>query len=256
MSAETTAGYFMVLDEHLRRYGRPHSLYSDRHSIFVLNEREGSTPEGRTQFGRAINQLGIEGICAHSPQAKGRVERLFRTCQDRLVKEMRLRGISSMAAANGYLSEFITFFNARFAVTPSSAEDAHRPLTESSRALALILAEQETRKLTKDLGCQYRGQHLLVEADHRRRRLAGQRITVCSLPDGEIVLLADEEELPWRLGPRKSSPVKVVDDKTLNAQIDAVVARRSSPTPADTHPWKRAFKSTRASAGPRRATAS
>jgi hypothetical protein len=78
---------------------------------------------------------------------------------------------------------------------------------------------------------------------------------VCNLPDGEVVLLADDEELPWRPGPRKSSPVKVVDDKTLNAQVDAVVARRSATPPADTHPWKRAFKATRASVGPRRASA-
>ena len=256
MPTETTAGYFLLLGEHLRRYGRPHSLYSDRHSIFVLNEREGSTPEGRTQFGRALEQLEIEGICAYSPQAKGRVERLFRTCQDRLVKEMRLLEISSMEAANDFLPQFVAWFNTRFAVVPSSAGDAHRAVVESPRALQLILCERETRKLSKDLGCQHRGQHLLVQADHRRRRLAGQRITVCNLPDGEIVLLSGElEELPWRPGPRKSSPVKVEDDKTLNAQVDAVVARRPVTTPADTHPWKRAFKATRASAGPRAVTA-
>ena len=246
MPTETTAGYFMVLGDHLHRYGRPLSLYSDRHSIFVVNDREGRTFEGRTQFGRALETLDIEAICANSPQAKGRIERLFQTCQDRLVKEMRLLGIDSIVGANDYLPRFIAFFNERFSVTPRGCDDAHRPLVQSTRALALVLAEHQTRTLSKNLDCQYRGQQYLVQADDRRRRLAGQHITVCQRHDGEVVLLHGDEELPYRLGPHRPPAVVVVDDKTLNAQVDAVVARRSTRPPAPTHPWRRALKPQRA----------
>lgn len=242
LPAETTAGYFAVLGEHLHRYGRPLSLYSDRHSIFVLNDRQGRELEGRTQLGRALKTLDIEAICAYSPQAKGRVERLFQTCQDRLVKEMRLLGIDSLAAANAYLPQFIAFFNDRFAVAPRSLQDAHRPLLQSPRALDLILAEHSQRTLSKNLTCQYRGHLYQVLADDRRRRLAGQHITVCERSDGEVVLLIDGAELTHTVGPRRRDIVVVVDDKTINAQLNAAVARRSPVAPSPTHPWKRAFK--------------
>lgn len=241
--AETTAGYFAVLGEHLRRYGRPLSLYSDRHSIFVLNDRLGQEIDGCTQLGRALETLDIEAICAYSPQAKGRIERLFQTCQDRLVKEMRLRDIASLEAANVYLPQFMAFFNERFAIAPRSPEDAHRPLLHSTRTLDLILAVQTERILSKNLSCQYRRRLYQVTADDRRRRLAGHRVTVCECNDGEVVLLADGEELPHTVGPRRRDSVVVADDKTLNAKVDAAVERRSaSRTPSPSHPWKRPFK--------------
>jgi transposase len=240
---ETTAGYFIVLGDHLRTYGRPISLYSDRHSIFRVNDRKGQEIDGETQLERALKALEIEGICAHSPQAKGRIERLFQTCQDRLVKEMRLRGIDSMEAANDYLPHFIAFFNERFVVEPSSPDDAHRPVLQSARTLELILAEQTTRTLSKNLTFKYRRQLYQVQADQRRRRLAGQRIAVCACSDGEIVVLNEDQELPYSLGPRKSPAVPVVDDKTLNAQVDAAVIRRPNITrPSSDHPWKRGLR--------------
>ena len=240
---ETTAGYFIVLSDHLRAYGRPISLYSDRHSIFLINDRKGVEIDGETQLERALKTLDIEGICAHSPQAKGRIERLFQTCQDRLVKEMRLRGIDSMDAANDYLPQFIAFFNERFVVEPRSPDDAHRPVLHSARALGLILSEQTTRTLSKNLTFQYRRQLYQVQADQRRRRLAGQCVVVCACSDGEIVVLNEDQELPYALGPRQSPAVPVVDDKTVNAQVDAAVTRRSTVTkPSAEHPWKRGLK--------------
>lgn len=246
MPAETTAGYFAVLSEHLHRYGRPISLYSDRHSIFVLNDRQGRKIQGRTQLARALDMLDIESICAYSPQAKGRIERLFQTCQDRLVKEMRLLGIDSLTSANAFLPQFMTFFNDRFAVTPRRPEDAHRPLLHSPRALELILAEHTDRTVSKNLSCQYRGRLYQMLADDRRRRLTGQRITVCERSNGEVVLLAGNEELAYSVGPQPRPPVAVADDKTLNAHVDAAIARRSPPPPS--HPWRRAFKPSRIAA--------
>src|SRR5512138_402152 len=113
---ETTQAYMEALRIHLQHHGRPVSLYSDRHGIFRVNNPESAGGTGLTQFGRAVKSLDIEAIHALSPQAKGRVERANQTLQDRLVKEMRLKGISSIAAGNAYLPEFIADFNARFAV--------------------------------------------------------------------------------------------------------------------------------------------
>ena len=109
-----------------------------------------------TQFGRALRML-IASIHAHSPQAKGRVERAHRTPQDRLVKEMRLGGIGDMAAGNAHLTEFMADFNRRFAVAPRNAADAHREVLHDARELDLILCEQHARKLGEEPGDQLRG---------------------------------------------------------------------------------------------------
>ena len=122
---ETTLGYMRVLHDHILAHGLPVALYSDKHSIFRVNAKDADT-EAETQFSRAARELGIECIHAHSPQAKGRVERANQTLQDRLVKEMRLAGISGMDSANAWLPGFTADFNRRFAVTPRDSQDAHR----------------------------------------------------------------------------------------------------------------------------------
>jgi len=107
------------------------AFYSDKNGIFKVNMKNALTGSGMTQFGRAMKELDIEIICANTPQAKGRVERVIEVLQDRLVKEMRLRGISNIEVANEYTLEYITEYNARFAVQPRSSHDAHRPLLPS-----------------------------------------------------------------------------------------------------------------------------
>ena len=119
---ETTAGYFRAAKTYIAQYGLPMAFYSDKHGIFRVNMPD---CDSETQFGRAARELGIEIICAHSPQAKGRVERSNQTLQDRLVKEMRLLGISDIEAANAYLPEFWQKHNSKFAVEPKSNTDAH-----------------------------------------------------------------------------------------------------------------------------------
>lgn len=120
--AETTPAYLQTLGQYLSQHGRPVALYSDKHSIFRVNlpEREHEL----TQFTRALKSLDIEAIHANTPQAKGRVERANQTLQDRLVKELRLRGISDLEAANAFLPAFIADYNARFAVASQSPPDA------------------------------------------------------------------------------------------------------------------------------------
>jgi hypothetical protein len=120
------------------------AFYSDKHGIFRVNQEQTTgLGSGITQFGRAMQELDIQIICASSPQAKGRVERANQTLQDRLVKELRLQGISDIDSANAYLPEFRADFNRRFAVAPRSTHDAHRPLLKTEN-LDLILTHQKT----------------------------------------------------------------------------------------------------------------
>jgi hypothetical protein len=125
---ETALAHFDLLGRWLRRHGRPVALYTDRDSIFEYQDKGRGDPDGLTQFGRALQELGIELILARSPQAKGRVERFFETAQDRPVKEMRLAKVVTRAQANELLEgRLIAQFNRRFAVAPAQAADAGRP---------------------------------------------------------------------------------------------------------------------------------
>ena len=129
-----------VLEQYLNQYGRPLAFYTDKASLFqtAVKTKRGEQREGKdqpemapTQIGRALRELGIRWIPAHSPQAKGRVERSFGTAQDRLVKELRLAGASTFEQANAYLEqEFIPWWNETLTVTPASADDAHQRLAK------------------------------------------------------------------------------------------------------------------------------
>ena len=182
---ETTQAHLSVLRSYLARYGRPVALYSDRHSIFRVN-RSGRE-EDLTQFTRALRTLDIEGIHAHSPQAKGHVERAFQTCQDRWVKELRLRGVSGRASANACLEEWIADYNGRFGRAAADSRDAHRAVLHDRRKLDLILCEHHGRKLSKNLSLRFRGQTYPMRGLGQGRRLQRARVTVCADADGFTV---------------------------------------------------------------------
>jgi transposase len=147
---ETVEAHMDLLGRWIGRHGRPLALYTDRDSIFEYQDKGRGDPEGLTQFGRALKELGIELILAHSPQAKGRVERFFETAQDRWVKELRLAAVSTRAQANELLEQrLIAEFNRRFAVKAAEATDAHRPLGPGHN-LAAILSLQFERVVTND----------------------------------------------------------------------------------------------------------
>ena len=129
---ESFFGYAEAARHYFERYGKPLAFYSDKHGIFRVNQEQTTgLGSGLTQFGRAMQELDIQILCANTPQAKGRVERANQTLQDRLVKELRLLGISDMQAGNTYLPEFRQDFNRRFAVQPRSTHNAHRPLLKT-----------------------------------------------------------------------------------------------------------------------------
>src|ERR1700756_2927391 len=129
---------------YLERHGKPVAFYSDRASVFHVRNRASTAGQGVTQFGRAMYELNIDTFCANSSPAKGRVERAHLTLQDRLVKELRLRGISTVAEANAYAPSFIAAYNARFAKPPKSDFDAHRPL-RADEILDQVLTWREPR---------------------------------------------------------------------------------------------------------------
>ena len=146
---EDTASAFDLLGRYVRRYGLPQALYVDKDSIYRVNDplaREAGRQRGQmplTQFGRAMKELGVEVICAHSPQAKGRVERVNRTLQDRLVKALRLAGICTIAGANVFLEEkFLKAFNGRFMKPAAEGANLHRKVPSG-----VVLAEVDSQPL-------------------------------------------------------------------------------------------------------------
>lgn len=171
---ESAFDYMMATREYLEQHGKPLAFYSDKHGIFRVNNG-GSTTTGVTQFGRVLSELGIELICANSPQAKGRVERANQTLQDRLTKDMCLEGISSIEAANAWLDTFIADFNRRFARPAKYPKDLHRTVAESNEELDDIFAWQELRQLSKTLTFRYDKMIYLVEPSEENTRIAGEK---------------------------------------------------------------------------------
>ena len=162
VTSESAFDYFRATRAYLEAHGKPVAFYSDKHGIFRVNSKEAAGGDGVTQFGRALLALNIDIICANSPQAKGRIERAFGTLQDRMVKELRLAGVSSMAAANAWLPGFIAAYNTRFGRDPANAKNLHRPLAQADD-LDEILAWWEERTVTRNLTLHYVRMMLLLD---------------------------------------------------------------------------------------------
>jgi hypothetical protein len=237
---ESTRAYLNALQDYITTHGRPAALYSDRHGIFTKHDPEDGEP---TQFQRALGALEIAGIQALTPQAKGRVERLFQTLQDRLVKALRLAGISDMVAANAFLGAYFTEHNDHFAVAPVDDTDAHAPFDGDAARLARICAIHHRRKLSKDLVLTFeRQRYILQTGGQPRYALQGESVTVVVYPEQRIELLHGEEVLCFKVFDAAQIPTPPVDDKTLNARVDEVMKARSwseKSRPAPHHPWRR-----------------
>ncbi|WP_434782127.1 ISNCY family transposase [Ferrovum myxofaciens] len=236
---ETTLGYMRVLHDHILAHGVPAALYSDKHSIFRINAKE-ADPEAETQFSRAARELGIECIHAHSPQAKGRVERANQTLQDRLVKEMRLAGINNMNEANTWLPGYIETFNRRFGVAPQDESDKHLVYAGTPASLVRILSVQVTKTLSKNLSCQHENQLLQVETTGSGLGLRGAKVTLHEHFDGSLELLWRKRKLSYGVMSKPKRQSAVADSKSVNAQVDKAIARRNTGhKPAANHPWKK-----------------
>jgi hypothetical protein len=281
--AETTEGYMDLLGRYLRRQGRMVALYVDGDSVFRSQTRHPEDPQPiLTQFGRALQDLAIDLIQAHSPQAKGRVERFNATAQDRLVKELRLAGASTLEKANQVLEDvFLPWFNGHCTVEPHSPNDAHRPL-HRSMDLDAILSIQLKRRVANDY---------TIRLDNRVYQLLpppwpglrGGRVTVQRRLDGSMHIRFKDRYLPYEdLGPATRAGALPPCPRSLAHQQTPAVgrwkkgsaaaatepravrlaSRRSGRTPAEPcppegpqklprngphrpapdHPWRRGYK--------------
>lgn len=235
---ETTLGYMRVLHDHILVHGVPAALYSDKHSIFRVNTKN-ADPEAETQFSRAAQELGIESIHAHSPQAKGRVERANQTLQDRLIKEMRLAGINDMDSANAWLPGYIKDYNRRFAVKPKDSSNAHLMYPGTPEELMHTLSVQVKRTLSKNLSCQYENQLLQVETMGTGLGLRGAKVTVHEHFDGKKELLWQKRKLSYTVMEKILRQLPVTDSKAVNERVDkAMTWRNTGHKPAPNHPWR------------------
>jgi len=211
--AETTENYMDLLRRYIEKHGRPVSWYTDRHSIFRA-EHEGGECSVPTQFSRALEELGIELILAHSPQAKGRIERLWGTCQDRWVKELRLAEVSTMEGTNELLeSKLEPEFNERFTHQPASGNDAHRPLTRAYD-LGAILSIQERRVVANDYTVRLANQvyQLLPPVWPGER---GGKVIVERRADGTLKIRFKDKYLEYRLAARAAETARAIPARPL-----------------------------------------
>ena len=231
--AETTQAYMQTLREYLQQHGRPVALYSDKHSIFRVNrpDREGEW----TQFTRALKELDIEPIHAHTPQAKGRVERAFQTLQTRLPRELRLRGLDGIGAANAFLPHYRADYNARFGQVPRSEQDAHREVGRQAIELDRILCPQQVRRLSKNLTFKFQGSTYGIQQG-KGYRLRHAAVTLCAGYDGKLTVLYQGREFEAAAGRAATGGFGRRQECTSYAKREQ--ARRAW-TAGRNHPWRK-----------------
>jgi transposase len=235
VESESFFTYCTAAQAYFERYGKPVAFYSDKNGVFRVNQVSGGQESGLTQFGRAMQELDIQIICANTPQAKGRVERANQTLQDRLVKEMRLRGIASLAAGNAYLPAFMADFNQRFSVTPVSQHDAHRPLAAQDD-LSIILTWQEPRILSKNLTVQFEKVIYQIQTKRSSYAMRQAQVTVCKDSCDNITLLYKHKSLPYTIFHKQAHQAEIVDAKDVNRVLQN---HRLPHKPAPDHPWRK-----------------
>jgi hypothetical protein len=231
---ETTRAAYDVFEGYVRRYGLPQGLYVDRDSIYKTT-REPSVAEQLadqqplTQFGRAMEQLGVDLDCAFSPQAKGRVERRHGLFQDRLVKELRLAGIGDLAAANRFLEErFLPELNRRFCVQAAQPADVHRSVPPH---LAEVLSWEELRVVQRDWTVRWQGRYFQISPRHEGLGLVGRQVVVRELREGTIQLVRAGQKLRFQELPQRPKAVK---EPKVSEPKGAGVCQ-----PSCEHPWRR-----------------
>jgi transposase len=242
-ASEDTVTAFDLFGRYARRSGLPLALYVDCDSIYRVNDeparqkaRESGRPMPLTQFGRAMGQLAVGMIFAGSPQAKGRVERVNRTFQDRLVKELALLGITTISDANTCLDKtFLKSLNALIRRTPASGANVHQPLPRDLK-LADVLCVVETRTVGQDWCVRFDSHILQVHRRHQPLALAGQLIRVLQRADGTLTLVHRDQPLTFT--------------ELASRPVSMALPRAAPPCllpakPGLAHPWKQSYKGMR-----------
>src|SRR5579863_5744182 len=223
-----------LLWSYLERQGRPVSFYTDKASIFR------TAPKGRrdrpgevldtaelppTQMGRALAQLGIAWIAAHSPQAKGRIERSFGTAQDRLVKGLRVAGARTLEQANAYLEQqFVPWWNQHLRVLPANATDAHRPLG-AEHDLGRALCQVHTRQVANDYTVRFQGTQYQIARGSIRAGLRGRAVRIKQRLDGTLRVVLEGHELKVEACPPSPLPAQPQPPKPRRATQNSQIGR-------------------------------
>lgn len=226
---------FAFWQDYLVLLGKPRAIYMDKFSTYKMNSAVAQdNPDLKTQFQRAMEEVHIEPIFANSPQAKGRVERLFRTLQDRLVKELRLRNITTVEAANHYITqEFIPDFNQRFAVEPVSPANLHTALTTKEQIqLPSILARQEKRTVHNDYTIAFQNSWYQILPSPALTICRGDTVTMEEWVDSSLHMRLRGKELTYQLLPERPK-------KTKATKQPWVLTSQTPHTPSADHPWRR-----------------
>ena len=217
--------------------GKPVAIYLDKFSTYKINHKSAEdNKELITQFQRTCRDLGIELISAHSPEAKGRVERMFETLQDRLVKELRLQNISDIETANKFLEEkFIPAFNAKFAVVPVKKANLHRPLTAADKKqLDSIFSIHSTRVVMNDFTVQFKNQYFQLDQQQPLTVCRKDKILIEEHLDGTTKLKLHEKELRYTVLPKRP-------EKVYKLKVPALTTGQPTYKPPANHPWRRQF---------------
>jgi winged helix-turn helix protein len=223
VESESTFAYFHATRAYLEAWGKPVAFYSDKHGVFRVNHQGALGGDGMTQFGRALHALNIDIICANSSQAKGRVERAHKTLQDRLVKELRLAAVRTLAEGNALLPAFMADYNARFAKPPANKKNLHRPL-RAGDDLEDAFAWKEPRRLSQALTLQYDKMIFIVEPSEPAKAAIGKYVTVFDYPDGRLAIRYNGVELAYRTFDkvRQVDQGVIADNKHLGAVLTMI----------------------------------
>lgn len=251
--SESTNAYFKACHAYFKTHGKPLAFYLDKHGVFRINTTKNGMADprdsnGLTQFGLAMKTLNIELIYANTPQAKGRVEKVNQTLQDRLTKELRLRGINTISEANQYLPLFIQEFNHKFRVDPKSPVNSHRSLQPYER-LEEILIKKYQRILSRNLELQYKNITYQIQTQRPTYALRRAPVVITENRYGKIKIYYKNQELKYQVI-SKQPKAEIVDSKRLNLKMEeiklnqkqmAIIVNQQAGRqwkPAPNHPWR------------------
>jgi transposase len=225
---ESFFAYAKLCKSYFRSIGVPVAFYSDKFSVFRVNSPSSVHTEAITQFNRVLGSLGVDLICANSPQAKGRVERANQTFQDRLVKELRIRHICTYPEANAYLPEFIRFYNRKFAVLPRSTKDDHTPL-DPTFDLDFLFSIHDSRIISKDLMIQFNNVTYQIITNRPPQNLKGQEVLVLQDASGVVSAYLNYQLLTLKVFHKQPKQAQIVYSKSLD---------HHAYSPPVNHPWR------------------
>ncbi|MDH6232175.1 hypothetical protein M2281_002773 [Mesorhizobium soli] len=233
--SESAFTYFEALELYLKAHGAPVAFYSDKHSVFRVAKKDAKGGQGMTQFGRALSELNIEILCANSSQAKGRVERMNRTLQDRLIKDLRLAGICGMDDGNAFLPRFMERYNRQFAIPPARPDDLHRSLNLAPDRLRDVLCKREQRYVGAQLTFSFERQRIMLEENEVTRGLVGCYVETYAFADGRLDVRWKGHSLPYRVFDKDQQRVThaaITENKRLSDVLAYIKERQDqSPSP-------------------------